>query len=90
MAWVTIDVDIEEFDDDDLIEELNRRGYVVSEDEEQEKDVPEQRTKIPSSYSIGRDFDRHKLRTHLENITDCGSYVSNEYILEILKYLLEN
>ena len=90
MAYVKIEVDIEEFDDIDLIEELQSRGYVVSDDDEQEKDVPEQRTKIPSSYSIDRNFDRHKLRTHLENITDRGSYVSNEEILEKLKYLLEN
>ena len=29
MAYITIDVDIDEFYDDDLIEELKNRGYTV-------------------------------------------------------------
>ena len=92
MAYVTVDVDIDEFDDDDLIEELESRGYTVEkDDEEDEGDVPEtSRTRMPSSYTIKRCFDRHQLRTHLENITGCGGYVSNEELLEQLKYLLEN
>ena len=92
MAYVTVDVDIDEFDDDDLIEELESRGYTVEkDDEEDEGDAPEtSRTRMPSSYTIRRDFDRHQLRTHLENITGCGGYVSNEELLEQLKYLLEN
>ncbi len=93
MAYVRINVDFENFDDDDLIEEMKLRGYTVEgkDDEEDKGDVPKKsRTRMPSSYTICRDFDRHKLRTHLENITDCGSYVSNEEILEKLKYLLEN
>ena len=93
MAYITIDVDIDEFDDDDLIEELKSRGYTVGdEDEEEDEDeVPEtSRKRMPSSYTIKRCFDRHQLRTHLENITGCGGYVSNEELLEQLKYLLEN
>jgi hypothetical protein len=93
MAYVRVDVDIDDFDDDDLIEELESRGYTVEEtdDEKDEDDVPEtSRTRMPSSYTINRFFDRHKLRTHLENITGCGGYVSNEELLEQLKYLLEN
>lgn len=93
MAYVIVDVDIDEFDDDDLIEELESRGYTVEEkdDEKDEDDVPEtSRTRMPSSYTINRFFDRHQLRTHLENITGCGGYVSNEELLEQLKYLLEN
>ena len=92
MAYVTVDVDIDEFDDDDLIEELESRGYTVEkDDEEDEGDVPEtSRTRMPSSYTIRRDFDRHQLRTHLENITGCGGYVSNEELLNQLKDLLDN
>ena len=93
MAYITIDVDIDEFDDDDLIEELKSRGYTVGdEDEEEDEDeVPEtSRKRMPSSYTIKRCFDRHQLRTHLENISGCGSYVSNKELLEQLKYLLEN
>lgn len=93
MAYVTVDVDIDEFDDDDLIEELESRGYTVekNDDEEVEGDVPEtSRTRMPSSYTIRRDFDRHKLRDHLLNLTGQGSYVSDDELLEQLKYLLAN
>ncbi len=34
MAYATIDVDLSEFDDDDLIDELEERGYRVVEDDE--------------------------------------------------------
>lgn len=93
MPYINIDVDLDEFDDDDLIEELEDRGYTVSDkdEEEDEDEVSEtSRKRIPSSYTIKRSFDRHQLRTHLENITGCGGYVSNEELLEQLKYLLEN
>lgn len=92
MARVYVEVDLYEFDDDELIEELEDRGYTIDKDEEEdEDDAPEtSRTKMPSSYIIRCDFDRYKLRTHLENIAGCGSYVSNEELLKQLKYLLEN
>ena len=45
---------------------------------------------MPSSYTIRRDFDRHKLRDHLLNLTGQGSYVSDDELLEQLKYLLAN
>ncbi len=93
MASVSVEVDIDEFDDDDLIEELEHRGYTVGDkdEEDDDDDIPEtSRTRMPSSYTIKRCFDRHQLRTHLENITGCGGYVSNEELLEQLKYLLEN
>lgn len=61
MAYITIDVDIDEFDDDDLIEELEDRGYTIDKDEEEDEDeVPEtSRKRMPSSYTIKRCFDRH-------------------------------
>lgn len=93
MASVSVEVDIDEFDDDDLIEELEARGYTVNEDddEEDEGDIPEtSRTRMPSSYTIRRDFDRHKLRDHLSNLTGQGSYVSDDELLEQLKCLLAN
>ena len=39
MAYVTVDVDIElnEFDDDELVEEVKARGYTVFEQEEVKK-----------------------------------------------------
>lgn len=85
MASVSVEVDIDEFDDDDLIEELKSRGYTV----EDEGDVLEtSRTRMPSSYTIRRDFDRHKLRDHLLNLTGQGSYVSDDELLERIKDLL--
>lgn len=92
MAIVEVNVDLEEFEDDELIEELEYRGYTIDKDEEEdEDDVPEtSKNRMPFSYTIKRCFDRHQLRTHLENITGCGGYVSNEELLEQLKYLLEN
>ena len=92
MAMVEVNVDLGDFEDDELIEELEDRGYTIDKDEEEdEDDVPEtSRKRMPSSYTIKRCFDRHQLRSHLENITGCGGYVSNEDLLEQLKYLLEN
>lgn len=92
MAMVEVNVDLGDFEDDELIEELEDRGYTIDKDEEDDNDdVPEtSRKRMPSSYTIKRCFDRHQLRTHLENITGCGGYVSNEELLEQLKYLLEN
>lgn len=92
MAHITIDVDIDEFDDDDLIEALEDRGYTIDKDDEEEDDEVSEtsRNRLPPSYTIKRCFDRHQLRTHLENITGCGGYVSNEELLEQLKDLLEN
>lgn len=91
MASVSVEVDIDEFDDDDLIEELESRSYTVEEkdDEEEEGDIPEtSRTRMPSSYTIPRNFDRHKLRDHLLNLTGQGSYVSDDELLQRIKELL--
>ena len=92
MAMVEVNVDLGDFEDDELIEELEDRGYTIDKDEEDDDDeIPEtSRKRMPSSYTIKRCFDRHQLRTHLENIAGCGGYVSNEELLEQLKYLLEN
>ena len=92
MAMVEVNVDLGDFEDDELIEELEDRGYTIDKDEEDDDDEVSEtsRKRMPSSYTIKRCFDRHQLRTHLENITGCGSYVSNEELLEQLKYLLEN
>ena len=92
MAMVEVNVDLGDFEDDELIEELEDRGYTIDKDEEDDDDEVSEtsRKRMPSSYTIKRCFDRHQLRTHLENIAGCGGYVSNEELLEQLKYLLEN
>lgn len=96
MAKIKVDIDIsehlDEVSDKDLIKEMAERGFDVFDGDkcvsnENEKNLSQ---RMPSEYTIRRDFDRHQLRTHLENIAGCGSYVSNEELLEQLKYLLEN
>ena len=84
-----INIDLSDFDDDDLADELISRGYVV-EDINEVQDYTPSRKKLPVFYSIKLCFDNKELRTHLENITGCGGYVSNEELLNQLKYLLEN
>ena len=37
MAYVTVDVELDEFDDDELVEEVKARGYTVVEEEEVKK-----------------------------------------------------
>jgi hypothetical protein len=37
MAYVTVDVDLDEFDDDEIVAELEARGYTVLEAEEVKK-----------------------------------------------------
>ena len=86
---VEVEVDLDDFDEDEIIEYLEDKGYTVEDNGEPEAPEPS-RKRLPSSYTIKRCFDRHQLRTHLENITGCGGYVSNEELLEQLKYLLEN
>ena len=96
MAKIKVDVDISEYldevSDKDMIKNMAERGFDVFEGDkcvsnENEKNLSQ---RMPAEYTIRRNFDRHQLRTHLENITGCGSYVSNEELLEQLKYLLEN
>jgi len=85
--------DLSDFDTDELIDELTDRDYhIYDKDGDCVSDEARENLyySIPSSYTIKRCFDRHQLRTHLENITGCGGYVSNEELLEQLKYLLEN
>lgn len=86
---VEVEVDLDDFDEDEIVEYLQDKGYTVEDNGEPEEPEPP-RNRLPYSYTIKRCFDRHQLRTHLENITGCGSYVSNEELLEQLKYLLEN
>lgn len=87
MAFVSVEVDIEEFDDDDLIEEIESRGYVVAEDDDNDDKNPFS-TGFPEAYSIRRNFNNIELREHLLAITDLGHSVSNEYLINQLKHML--
>lgn len=84
---VEVDFDAEDYlneiEDKRLIEEIEDRGYYVEGKEEDEG-----RNRMPAEYTIRRDFDRHKLRDHLLNLTGQGSYVSDDELLERIKELL--
>lgn len=94
MAKVKVDIDISEYldevSDKDLIKEMVERGFDVFEDDkcvsnENEKNLSQ---RMPTEYTIRRDFDRHKLRVHLLNLTGQGSYVSDDELLQRIKELL--
>lgn len=95
MASVSVEIDIadylEEVDSADLIDELKDRKYIIYNHKgvcvSDKKGTPLDR-KMPSEYTIRRDFDRHKLRDHLLNLTGQGSYVSNDELLQRIKELL--
>lgn len=83
-----IDIDLSEFDSNDLIEELEDRGYIVLSEEKEEEEENATKTRFASSYRIDRLFDAAQLRQHLVDITDSTSFASTEEILEKLKNLL--
>jgi len=94
MAKVKVDIDISEYldevSDKDLIKEMVERGFDVFNGDkcvsnENEKNLSQ---RMPAEYIIRRDFDRHKLRDHLLNLTGQGSYVSDDELLERIKELL--
>lgn len=92
---------VELFDAEDLLDELpewkienfmENKGYEFnnSYDEEDEDEIEERLYKEieENSFILKRDFDRHKLREHLLDITGLGHYVSTEDLLDEIKYLL--
>jgi len=94
MIEAKVDINISEYlyevCDEDLIKEMAERGFDVFEDgkcvsNENEKNLSQ---RMPAEYIIRRDFDRHKLRDHLLNLTGQGSYVSDDELVNKLKELL--
>lgn len=99
MAKITKEIDIDiniedhldEVGDEVLIEELASRGYEIYNedgrcvsDDEGEGHL----SGLPYEYAIKRCFDSKELRKHLEDITGCGGYVSNDDLIDKLKDLL--
>ena len=87
---VEVEVDLDEFDEDEIIDYLESKGYTVEYDgepEEQEQPEPS-RKRLPSHYSIKRCFDNRELREHLQNLSGLGSYVSNDELVNRIKELL--
>lgn len=84
---VEVEVDLDDFDEDEIVEYLEDKGYTVGYNGKPE--VPEpSRKRLPSSYTIKRCFDNKELREHLLNIAGMGSYVSNEELVNRIKELL--
>ena len=77
---VDVDVELDEFDDDDIIEELEKRGFCVT----KEGDVGD-----VNGFFLPEFYDCHKLREHLLAITGLGSYVTDEGIWNELQSLLK-
>lgn len=95
MAIITVNVAVNlyEVSTTDLVDELSSRGCTVF--DKSNKCVSDLKKvslekQLPEDYVLCRDFDRHKLRDHLLNLTGQGSYVSDDELLEQLKYLLAN
>lgn len=87
---VEVEVDLDDFDEDEIVSYLEDKGYTVEYDgEPEEQENPNLREKrLPSHYSIKRCFDNRELREHLLNIAGLGSYVSNEELVNRIKDLL--
>ena len=87
---VEVEVDLDDFDEDEIVSYLEDKGYTVEYDgepEEQEQSEPS-RKRLPSHYSIKRCFDSRELREHLLNLAGLGSYVSNDELVNRIKELL--
>lgn len=78
---VDIDIELDEFEDDELIDEMKSRGFTVLDEDDEVSNE--------DGFFLPNLFDRHQLRKHLLNITGLGSYVTDEDILSELKSLLK-
>ena len=54
MAYIQVEVSLEEFDDKELIDELEERGWFVSEDEPEEQLTREEKDVITNMMGIGK------------------------------------
>ena len=55
---VEVEVDLADFDEDEIVEYLQDKGYTVEDNGEPEEPEPP-RNRLPYSYTIKRCFDRH-------------------------------
>lgn len=99
MATITKEIDIDvniediwnEVGNEELIKELASRGYEIYNDDGccvSDDEGKGHLSGLPYEYSIKRCFDSKELRKHLEDITGCGGYVSNDDLIDKLKDLL--
>ena len=85
---------LEKLDDDDITNEVNRRGledsFQESDDQDEDALAEEQdREYRENNYVISKDFDRFKLREHLVDIAGLQSHVSDKTLFAKLEELLE-
>ena len=87
---VEVEVELDDFDEDEIVSYLEDKGYIVEYDEEpeQQEQPAQSRKRLPSHYSIKRCFDNRELREHLLNLAGLGSYVSNDELVNRIKELL--
>lgn len=75
MAYVSVDVDLDEFDDEELIEELESRGYKVSEDGERGNPPPEPIRSLYSTYTtMSPEFFEKELKKFFRDTLDVNIY----------------
>jgi hypothetical protein len=54
MAYISVEVELDEFDDQELIDELEERGYYVSEEDPDEPLTSEEKDVIVNLMGIGK------------------------------------
>lgn len=80
-------MDIEDFTDLELTEELEYRGYAVYDEEVDKEDVYDECwDDINKAYfTLQKDFSSNQLRDFLLDVVGRGHYVSNDELLLLLK-----
>lgn len=58
MAWVTVDVELDEFEDDELVEELESRGFKVYDEDSTSYTQQELVNLIYQNKRLGKDYDK--------------------------------
>ena len=88
MSYVNVDIDVDDIicdiKSEDMIEELESRGYkVISELDEDIEDSPNEPFIV-----TGNEFNSYQLHRHLCDIVGCGYYEPKGSVLEKLKDLM--
>lgn len=58
MVWVTVDVELDEFEDDELVEELESRGFKVYDEDSTAYTQNEMINLIYQNKRLGKDYDK--------------------------------
>ena len=75
MAYVSVHVDLDEFDDEELIEELESRGYKVLKDGERGNLPPEPIRSLYAAYTTtSSEFFQKELKKYFRDHLDVSEY----------------